>query len=278
MSLESSLLELGFSEYEARAYIALVRAGDANGYEVAKRTGIPRANVYAVLEKLAQRHVLQRFETRNGTRYKAIVPDQLIRNLEQIHQQALGEARQEFAALPLQAETSPLFNLSGPDELFKKAQLLLDTADTELLVAIQPPEAATLAAPLRAARERGVAITTLCMQCCPTECGGCQGSIHRYCLAPSDGTRWLLLVADEQSMLAGEIGSYGATAFTTEHRLITELTASYIRQSLALATLSDDLGDEFVGLLSSHARQILDALHPEGGFLAHLRSMSRTTE
>src|SRR5262249_33872361 len=49
MSTEGSierLQELGMSGYEAKAYIALVAAGEPlNGYEVAKRSGVPRSTV-----------------------------------------------------------------------------------------------------------------------------------------------------------------------------------------------------------------------------------------
>ncbi len=49
------LQQLGFSEYEARAYLALLQRNPLNGYELAKVSGIPRANVYAVLQKLDER-------------------------------------------------------------------------------------------------------------------------------------------------------------------------------------------------------------------------------
>ena len=40
------LQRLGLSGYEAKAYVALVSAGEAvNGYEVAKRSGVPRSTV-----------------------------------------------------------------------------------------------------------------------------------------------------------------------------------------------------------------------------------------
>ena len=46
------LQKLGFGEYEARAYVALLQNRPLNGYELAKASGLPRANVYSVLQKL----------------------------------------------------------------------------------------------------------------------------------------------------------------------------------------------------------------------------------
>lgn len=276
MALEAALQELGFSEYEARAYVTLVRSGGLNGYEVAKKSGIPRANVYAVLEKLVQRSTVKRYETRDGARYAALPPERLLSDLDEAHTRALADTRRALTRLKPAAETTPVFNVVGETELLDQARTLVDSAAARLLVAIQPIEATALATELRAARERGVSITTLCMQACAAECGGCQGDIHRYCLTHGTGTRWLLLVADDRSMLAGEISAAGTTAVATEQRLIVELASSYIRQSLALALMADELGEGFHGLLSEHARQVLDALHPEGGFLAHVKSVTET--
>ncbi|MGB9429299.1 MAG: helix-turn-helix domain-containing protein [Gammaproteobacteria bacterium] len=277
MDIPALLQKLGFSEYEARAYVSLVRAGTLNGYEVAKDSGMPRANVYAVLERLVQRGAARRLKTRAGVRYAAIPPDRLVQRLEKEHLRTLTAAREALHALSGSEISTPVFNLQDMHELLEQARGLIDATHKTLLVAIQPSEAAALAQPLREARERGVHITTLCMQACATECGGCQGDIHRYCLTAGQSKRWLLLVADAGHMVAAEIQAHDVRAVATEQPLIVELTTAYIRQSLALATLAGDLGEDFHGLLSQPARQILDALHPEGGFLVHLKKMAGAT-
>ena len=47
------LLELGFGENEARAYLTLLQLGPASGYELAKASGIPRPNIYKTAFPLA---------------------------------------------------------------------------------------------------------------------------------------------------------------------------------------------------------------------------------
>ncbi|MFM8857535.1 MAG: TrmB family transcriptional regulator [Actinomycetota bacterium] len=50
------LKTVGLTEYEAKAYIALIALGEPmNGYEVAKASGIPRSTIYEVLAKLVAR-------------------------------------------------------------------------------------------------------------------------------------------------------------------------------------------------------------------------------
>ena len=277
MDMVALLQELGFTEYEARAYLSLVRAGSLNGYALAKASGLPRANVYGVLQRLIERGAVRRHDTRDGVRYRATAPELLIRRLEKGQQQTLAAVRDALVSLAPAKEPDPVFNVHGYKELLLQARMIIDKARISLLVAIQPHEAAALAKPLQEACTRGVMITTLCMEACPTECGGCQGDIHRYNLAPAEGARWLMLVADDKHMIAGEILAEDALAVETEQRLIVILTASYIRQSLTLVTVAGELGNRFQGLPSVEARQTIDSLHPAGGFVEFLRKAKKTT-
>ncbi len=46
------LQKLGFSQYECKAYIGLLKHSPVTGYEVSKQTGVPRSMIYEVLGKL----------------------------------------------------------------------------------------------------------------------------------------------------------------------------------------------------------------------------------
>lgn len=272
----SLLQDLGFGEYEARAYATLVGSSAANGYEIAKASGMPRANVYAVLEKLVQRGAARRIKQRTGMRYAAIPPHELLQHLESEHARALTAASRALEALTRGPELMPVFNLKDESELHAQVGALIDGARRSLLVAIRPPEAAEFASQLRDARSRGVTITTLCMDACTEPCGGCQGDLYRYCVHPDQRGRWLLLVADDARMVAAEIDAQAMRAIATEQFLAVSLASAYIRQNIVLATLAGEFGEKFHGLLSEHARQVLDALHPEGGVFEHLKEMTGT--
>src|SRR5262245_58508429 len=72
--LRASLQELGFTDYEARAYLALAGAYPATAYEVAKLAGLPRANVYSVLRTLELRGAIQKV-AQDPVRYAPYKPD-----------------------------------------------------------------------------------------------------------------------------------------------------------------------------------------------------------
>ena len=72
------LRDLGFGEYEARAYLALLQTSPMNGYEVSKASGLPRANVYGVLQKLEDRGAVVRVDAPEGTRYAPVPSDEVV--------------------------------------------------------------------------------------------------------------------------------------------------------------------------------------------------------
>lgn len=261
------LQALGFSGYEAKAYVALLRLDVGNGYEIAKAAGIPRANVYAVLDRLVARGAATEVTTPEGKRYRATPARLLLQRLELQHQQQLAAAEAALAQVhAASAGSAPVVQLQGEDTLLANARELIDSSRKELLVAIQPSEAAQLAAPLRAAAERKVTITTLCLEACARECGGCRGYIRRLPLAPPGGMRWLLLVADDATALVGQLRGDAVHGLRTQQPLIIALAGAYIRQSLALTLLGNELAGQFDGLLSAQARELLHHLIPEPAF------------
>ena len=271
-----ALQQLGFTVYEARAYVALVSGGEFNGYALAKASGIPRANIYAVAERLVQRGAAHRVDRAAGAAYVAIEPNALLRDMDVERRKIMGEARHALSSLSRERHAPAVLNLRG-DEVLERATQLIEASTTSLRIALQPSEAAHLATPVRAARERGVAITTLCLEGCEAECGGCAGNIHRCHLAPAGRTRWLLIVSDGHTALLGHFADRGVSAVFTEQSLVVELTTAYIQQSTTLAILGSELAGRFEGLLSAETRRVLDGLYPAGDFLAYMRELSDAT-
>lgn len=257
------LQQLGFSQYEAQAYVSLLGENPLNGYELAKVSGIPRPNIYAVLQKLEEHGAVMRLESLEGVRYLPVAPGELLMHLRQRYQGALesaaGALEQYHAPLALEH----ILNLRGYPALLDHAQTLIDHARHRLLLSIWPEEAMALAGAVDNAEERGVEITTLCLHGCAHPCPACRGTIFRYALAPANSERWLVLVPDDEELLAGEISAQGqALSVRTRQKMLVNLTASYIQNSIALATVLSNLGDRIDTVLDARTLAALDSLHP----------------
>jgi HTH-type transcriptional regulator, sugar sensing transcriptional regulator len=173
------LQELGFGDYEARAYVALLQHSPLNGYEVAKRSGVPRANVYGVLQKLEERGAVVRLDTAEGARFAPIPPAELTERLQRHFEESLEATRRSLETLATPAEHAHVWNVRGYDPLIEHARSMVDTARQRLLVAVYPQDAPKLAEAITRAIARGVTVITLCLAGCPDECGSCAGHVYR---------------------------------------------------------------------------------------------------
>lgn len=271
------LMRLGFTEYEAKAYITLLQQSPLNGYELARESKIPRANIYPVLEKLESRGAIARLESPTGTRYAPIPPNELTQRLNSQMQTSLNDVAEQLSSLGQPLDYEYLWNIRGYTALLEHARALIDGAKHNLLISLSPQESQELGKNIEDASVRGIQINTLCLNACAEECGHCRGHIYRHAVAPEGNHRWLIVVQDEQDLLSGEIGTgEEAQSVRTRQRMLVNLAIGYIQRSIALATLMNDLHGQPEELLSPAARAALQAIDPiqdQGGWLEHVRDL-----
>lgn len=274
MEAITRLQQLGFGEYEARAYAALLQHSPLNGYELAKYSGVPRANIYAVLKKLEERGAVLREQTPEGTRYTPAPPDELLHRLSHHFAETLHHAGRALDEISRPADQTPVWNARGYGVMLEHAQGLLDAAGERLQLATWPQEVAALAEHIAAAEARGVEMTTLCLPGCPQACGACRGQVHRYRVTPQPDSRWFILVRDGAEVLAGDIGPGTQTSLIrTRQHLLVDLLAWYIQHSVALGAVLGDLGGLADLPLTSETLSVLATLHPQEGDAGWLQNL-----
>ncbi len=273
MNTTESLQQLGFTTYEAKSYAALIDEDGLNGYELAKKSGIPRANIYAVAEKLVERGAILRSEQDGSQRYSAVPPEQLIHSLEAEYKRALNTAKKAMERQTNQARSHAVFNLRG-QELIARAKQIIDNSQKTLFIGIEKREAGALAESMQHAYHRGVEINTLCMQACADECGGCQGTIERYNVAPAGETNWLILISDNKTALVGQVNEHNAEGMVTDQRIGVEIANAFIKQNVTLAAMGEALGDKLKDLVPASVIQQLNNLYPDQGFSSYVKGLS----
>jgi predicted transcriptional regulator len=267
------LQELGFSEYETKAYITLLQQYPLNGYALAKASGIPRANIYGVLQKLEERGAVVAVNTKDGLIYSPIAPEDLIRRLSTHIEAVLMAAQQELEALATPVQQTYVQNLQGGDQLLEHATELINAANERLLIALWQPEAKALTEVLARAQARGVEIQMLCCQACPQECGNCQGSIYRYHITPDQQAHGLIVIQDEYEMLVGTAGEQ-ATAIRTRQPGLIRMTVWYLRHSITLAAVLVDLGDGLENAVSPETRRLLRVIGHGDSWLEYVQRLA----
>ncbi|MEM4497985.1 MAG: helix-turn-helix domain-containing protein [Nitrososphaerota archaeon] len=109
--LVHALKKLGLSEYEARAYIALVELGEADASEISRRSGVPRTRIYDVLGKLEEAGIVQRVLTSRPAIYSAVPPERALEPLRRRLFDEVSEAVERLRLMHASTRTIPKFNM-----------------------------------------------------------------------------------------------------------------------------------------------------------------------
>ncbi|EMA04099.1 TrmB family transcriptional regulator [Haloferax denitrificans] len=92
----TSLRDLGLSEYEARAYRALLRTGATTAKELSRASDVPMGRVYDVLNSLEQYHLIRSQAASRPKKYVAVEPDTALDRLLESKRQELAEKAEQY--------------------------------------------------------------------------------------------------------------------------------------------------------------------------------------
>jgi sugar-specific transcriptional regulator TrmB len=94
-SMVERLTRLGFSLYEAKAYVGLLANGEQTGYALSNLTGVPQPKVYETLRRLLEQGaVIQTSE--KPAMYAPLPAEQLLGTLEADFKQRLQDAKRDL--------------------------------------------------------------------------------------------------------------------------------------------------------------------------------------
>lgn len=262
------LQALGFTEYEARAYVTLLQQGALTGYQLAKASRIPRPNIYPVLDKLQQRGAATKVEVKGGVLYTATPPKELLHRLSRSvegHLEAAGEAlRDVMVATPLEF----VRNVQGYDSAMARAETLVDGARKRLIAGVCAAESKRLSPAWERIMARGIEPVILCVQGCPQPCGHCEGKVYRYGVGQEVGSRWLIVVADDRDLLVAQLNPDGsAMAASTTAEVVVGMANHFLRNTIAAAELVRSLGPSLAKTMDGAALEALTGAglaSPEG--------------
>ena len=92
------LRKLGLTGYEAQAFVALLKLGDAEANEIANRAKIPIGRIYSVLSNLEDLRLIYAQDTR-PRRYECAEPSTALERLSKNKQEEFKRACEEVEML-----------------------------------------------------------------------------------------------------------------------------------------------------------------------------------
>ncbi|MDO3409834.1 TrmB family transcriptional regulator [Saccharibacillus sp. CPCC 101409] len=220
------LQELNFTEYEARAYLALLDKSPLSGYAISLNSGVPRSKIYEVLGGLVERgEVMVSHE--EPALYTPLPPQELIRLKKRRAEASLEAAEaalEQYAYVASNREN--IWNINGADAILSRAAETIRRAEGRVLLEIWPEEAKLLEPELRAAAGRGLDILMILYGELEFDFAQVYPHDSSAEITREYGGRWLVVSADDREVVAGivSLGTDSRAAWTVHPGLVMPIT------------------------------------------------------
>lgn len=258
--LQEELTEIGFTEYEAKVYVAMLQESPCTGYQLSKRSGVPRSMVYETLKRLHGRGAaLETIEGRS-TLYRPLPPQVLLDRHETEHRRLLGELRAGLGTLYTADEDDHVWTISGKDTVMAYARQMLREAQAETYLVLTDADLQALQPQIVAAHERGVSLNVLLTG----EAQLAMGRVARHPPLESElqGLTAMMLVAVEggEMLVASAAAHRAMSATVTRNPDLVFIARQFVWMELFTQRVYAQLGDDLLQRLQPEDREIFESL------------------
>lgn len=260
MDLLQKLGQIGFTEYEAKVYLALLREYPATGYQLSKASGVPRSMVYEALSRLHGRGAALETVEERATLYRPLPPELLLDRHEAEHIQLVGDLRQGLAALYKDASDERVWSLSGRSTIVAYASQLIAGAKSEMFLVLADHDLDALHGQIKAADQRGTKVNALLTGSMTLDCG--RIAYHPPLESELQGLTTTLLVEvdGDQLLIGSNMPHRDMTATVTRNSDLVFIARQFVWMELFTQRIYARLGPDLLTRLEPDDRRIFESL------------------
>lgn len=248
MAALDGLKRIGFTDNEAKVYLALLSHPGNTGYEVSRISGVPRAKVYEVLEGLTERGAVLVEPGEERSLYRALPYTALLGEYRRRSEGLLADLYRDLSK-HVRPDSGPATAVLGglPRALARGLELVAG-AKQSLLVAGRPEELQSLGPALADAERRGVTVAVLSR-------GPVRLSLQEvYVQTSRKADQTLALVADHSRLLLVDLTAPdGGYAILSSAEGIAASISSWLRKEMAFGEIERCVGERIFEFLPATA-------------------------
>lgn len=265
MNLQKQLMKIGFTEYEAKVYLAMLSAYPATGYQLSKASGVPRSMVYETLKRLhAKGAALETVEGRS-TLYRPLPPESLLTKHAEEISQLIGELHTDLEELYENKTDNRVWTIQGETAVATYAGQLINQAQTELYLVLTDNALTNLEPEITAAYARGIGLHTLLIGVTQFNVG--QVAYHPPLESELQNLRkTIVVVADNSEVLIGSMEQQDKKIATITHNAdLVMIARQFVWMEMFTQRIYSRLGSELLARLDPEDRQIFESLNTGSG-------------
>ncbi|WP_407656745.1 TrmB family transcriptional regulator [Lysinibacillus yapensis] len=249
---------MNFNEYEAKAYISLVKLGTVSAYQVSKDSGVPRARIYEILDVLAEKGIVIKEEIDETMQYSPLPVDVFLQKVQSTWSQNFNDISKSLKEMESSENvpTNRVMTIKDQETIISYCQALLKKATKRIIISLWDDMYEVLKEDLEEAAKRvdikGITINV--------ENPISKLDTHRptqYTQA-STTEHWFILSIDAQEMIYGPSLESRNLAFYTDDPVHIYLLENYIWHDVLVNRIVKSSNEDFDQWISVERRMFFE--------------------
>ncbi len=226
--LVQQLKAIGYTEYEAKSYVSLVKSGTVTAYQVSKNSGIPRARIYDILKSLIEKGLVLKEEKIDGTVYSPLPVDVFLEKAQSNWQKNYQNLSNKLKQLETTEESpdNQILILKEKTTIISYCRMLIRKAEKRIIISLWDDMYEEVREELEEVAE-GVQIQGITLHVDhPIKTVDLHRITH-FTEAPTS-KRWFVLSIDAKEMIYGSYVNDCELAFYTNDQVHIYLLEDYV--------------------------------------------------
>ena len=199
------LMQLGISEYEAKAYLSLLRENPSTAYEIGKNSGIPTSKIYEVLKKLIEKGIISIIDAGKKKHYMPLPPDEFFNKQKSITESIIDSLRTELLDIRGIKDFSYSFTIFEYEYLMDRVSRMIKDASRTIFLSIWREDFERIQEELRDALSRKVKTAIVHFGTPGSNIGQIYPHPIEDTIYQEKGGRGIVIVTDSKEVLTGSI-------------------------------------------------------------------------
>lgn len=259
--LSRELQKLGFTDYESKTYIQLLRTNPVTAYELSKSSGVPRANAYHALESLTRKGAAQPVSS-EPVRFVPVPPKVLLEGIASSTRQLCDRLVSDLDAVGSTEETHYVWTVSGEAAVDERIKQMILDAGRSIWIKSVDTTLRRHTKVLRTMAERGIEMIIILFGESAEEFrfnDQVKVFLHEgngKVIGTADNL--FTMTIDHEQLLTANVEGNVYASFT-RNRPIAITAESLIRHDFYMAQIMSEFGDQIEKRFGAHMRELREA-------------------
>lgn len=246
----NSLKSFGFTEYEAKVYLSLIKQHPQNGNSLSQASGVPASKVYEILRKLQEKGYVFLISTGKNSstkRYSPLPYQDLLKMENEKFSKNITTLQDSFEKMIINSDSdwNMLYNIEGYETSMDVIKNEIEGASSELMMVCWSKELRYLYPSLMEAYNRGIKIVTIFFDDVSNEIPW-HHFFHSQISRTLEGhIGELCIVIDNTKAIIMDSEGGTPNSVLSSHRSMVKTIRNYIRHDIFVNRVHKDLQDEF---------------------------------